>query len=62
MLFIMTLLSIFNILENPLECYRSMKWMYADGKGRPIILYGECQEPENLKGKSLKTLTLTDFN
>ncbi|KAG8189366.1 hypothetical protein JTE90_021869 [Oedothorax gibbosus] len=48
--------------DNPLECYRSMKWMYSDGRSKPIILYGECQEPEKLKGKSLKALQITDFN
>lgn len=36
--------------------------MYAAGQTKPIILYGECQEPESLKGKSLKTLQISDFN
>ncbi|KAF8791629.1 protein slit-like [Argiope bruennichi] len=54
-------LSKLDLSENPLECDRSLKWIVsADTK--PVLLYGECQAPEKLKNKSLKSLTMADFS
>ncbi|GFR28719.1 uncharacterized protein TNCT_395471 [Trichonephila clavata] len=54
-------LSKLDLSENALECDRSLKWIFAS-ETKPVLLYGECASPENLKHKSLKTLKEKDLN
>ncbi|GIY56973.1 uncharacterized protein CDAR_267871 [Caerostris darwini] len=55
-------LSKLDLTDNPLECDRKLKWMYADGKTKPVLLYGECASPDKLKNKSLKYLKVADLS
>ncbi|GFS63603.1 uncharacterized protein TNIN_331221 [Trichonephila inaurata madagascariensis] len=54
-------LSKLDLSENALECDRSLKWIFVS-ETKPVLLYGECASPENLKHKSLKTLKEKDLN